>query len=498
MHDPEMNLVDTLLRAIIRQDADAMILHVGDPPYIMAPSGTVELSARPLTEQSLSGLVTQLLPPQELRTLNELGTVEHALEPDTPDGERFIVVATRSGDDVWVELRRQRRIAPAKVVQLTRSPVREQPPPVVTPPGGSLERLLKIAAARGASALYVTPEAPPLIRVDGEMVGIDGEDPLDLAAVESFLFELAPPPQRDKVRRGNTTQWLTELPEVGRVRCTTFHDTRGPGAVFQMISPRAIPAEQLGLSREIVALADAPDGFVLVTGPRASGKSTLVAAFVEMINRRRAVHVITIEPQLKVVHENRRAFVSQREVGGGPADVLAAFDAALREDPDVIVLEELRTPELAAAAIAAADAGRLVLATATAPGATAAIDRLLDRFPAERRREVQAMLSSALRAVVGQTLVRRKRGGRVAARELLLSTPAVASLIAEGKTFQLARAIESGQHHGMLPLNEALAALVRKGVVEPHEAYRSAYDRDGLVSRLQRDGVDTSNIQLLA
>jgi twitching motility protein PilT len=282
---------------------------------------------------------------------------------------------------------------------------------------------------------------------------------------------------------------------VGRVRCLAFTDQRGPGGIFRMIPGKAVSAEQLGLSKEIQALCNEPEGLVLVTGPRASGKSTLLSAFVDVINRTRSEHVISLESQVKVVHESRSAVVSQREVRGGPEDLLATLRAALRESPDVIVIEDLRSPDVIAEAVEAAASGYLVIAGIAAHTAPDAVAKLLEQTPAERRPQLQAALAETLRGVVAQVLLRKSGGGRVAARELLLGSPAVASIIAEGRLAQLSLAMESGRRQGMVPLTDALVGFIRSGAVDVREAWRRASDRAGLLKQLKREGIDTSFVE---
>jgi twitching motility protein PilT len=359
-----------------------------------------------------------------------------------------------------------------------------------------VDRILRLAAARGASTVYVVAQSQPMIRVDGEISALDGEPALGASEVERLVMELAPAPARDAAQHGG--EWMADVPGVGRVRCVTFRDHRGPGVIFRMIPPQAISADQLGLPSAVQALCAQPDGLVLVAGPRASGKSTLLTAFVDLINRTRSDHVITIEPQIGFVHESRRSFISQREVRGDGDAAAAATRSALREDPDVLVIEDLRTTDTVSLALEAAESGRLVFASLAAPTTVAAIDRFLELTPADRRGRVQASLAGTLRGVVAQVLLRKIRGGRVAAREVLLNTPAVAGLILDGKTFQLPVALESGRRHGMMPLAESLAAFVRDGTVQPAEAYRKAQDRDALIAFLKRDGIDTSFAERLA
>jgi twitching motility protein PilT len=360
--------------------------------------------------------------------------------------------------------------------------------------GGGIERLLRLAAARGASALYLTTQARPAVRVDGDIRLLEGEATLSSGDVEAAVLELAPEGARDK----ESAEWIRDLQDVGRVRITTFRDYRGPGALLRMISARATSAEQLGLVREIQALAMEPEGLVIVTGPRASGKSTLVSAYVDLINRQRNDYVITLEGQIRLVHESRGSLISQRELRGSAAEVVAAARAALRENPDVLIIEDLRSPDVLQVALDAAGSGLLVFASVTAASATAALERLVDLCPSEQRRTVRAALAEHLRGVVAQVLLRKAGGGRLAARELVLNTNAVAALVSDGQIAQLPRAIDSGRKLGMAPLNDALVAFVQSGAVDVREAYRKADDKVGLLGLLRREGIDTSFVERLA
>jgi twitching motility protein PilT len=267
--------------------------------------------------------------------------------------------------------------------------------------------------------------------------------------------------------------------------------------VFRIMPQRAATTEQLGVSREIQALASETEGLLIVTGPRLSGKRTLMSAFVDQMNRTRHVHIITIERDINILHERSGSMVSQRQVHGSET-MAAAVRNALREDPDVLVLEDVRTAELVELALDAAAGGRLVICGFPARSAAAAIDGIIDLAPLAERRRLQLSLAQNLRGVVAQVLLKKTGGGRLAARELLLNTPAVSGLLAEGKTSQLPLAIEGGRKHGMVPLNDALGGFAQSGAVDVREAYRCSVDRPGLLALLQRQGVDTSQLDRLA
>jgi twitching motility protein PilT len=389
---------------------------------------------------------------------------------------------------------------PAAVLPISRNPIRstEPPPqPVADPTMSGLDRLLRVSAARGASTLYLSTDAQPSVRVDGELQAIDGEPVLSARDVESLLLTLMPERSHEALRTGAATEWICEIESVGRVRCLSFRDHRGPGGVFRLMPTRSVSMEQLGLPQSAQALAIEPEGLVLVVGPRSSGKRTLLSAFVDQINKTRRDHVITIEREINIVHEAGSSFISQREVRGNDDDMLAAARAALREDPDVLVVEDLRTGPLMNVALEAAAAGRLVVGGFSAHTAADAVDRIIDLYAPEDHGQVQLALADCLRGIIVQVLLRKTGGGRVPAREVLLNTPAVSSVIAEGKTSQLAMAIEGGRRYGMMPINDALVGLVQSGVVEAREAYRRSTDRPGFLAGLKRSGIDTSFVERL-
>jgi twitching motility protein PilT len=583
-----MSFVSSLLQAIVRLDGEAVVLHVGEKPYIVTSTEQVDLATKGLTIEAATGILNQLLPIEPQNALDEFGAVQYQMPPirELP-GEHFTIVAARGGDDIWIEIRRRQvpdddriplelfapepgtaalarpsappavrpsrlippsppqatggvrrslpsavgkppaslpdaatpvtpirpaapvlsigstsgtsRGEPAPVLPLTRSPIRgDVPPSIGDQMISSLERMLRQAAARGASVLYLSSGAPPAIRIDGEVETLAGVSELDAKEVEALLLTLMPERDAEALRSGTATEWMCEIADLGRVRCMTFRDARGPGGVFRLMRPRGFSAKQLGLSREIQALAQEPEGLVLVAGRRSSGKRTLMAALIDVIGTSRHDHVITIESEINATHDRAGGFVSQREVRGGSAEMLAAARLALREDPDVLVLEEVRTPDLMNVALDAAARGHLVIGGFPASSAGGAIDRIIDLYPPELRGSVQSSLAQNLRGLVVQTLLKKIGGGRVAAREVLLNTSAVRGLLAEGKTSQLPLAIEGGRVHGMTPMNDALVGFVQNGVVDVREAYRRAADRPGFLTLLKRQGLDTSALERYA
>ena len=475
-----MSLVASLLTALVRADGDALVLHTGECPYVVAPTGQTELASRALTLEAATGVVAELLPADARQALNTVGAVQHDLRPaDFAAGETFTVVAARGGDDIWVEIRRHRNSGAA--------PSSKQPYQTA-----GLDRLLRIAAERGASTVYLTSQARPCIRVEGEIRAIEGEGVLSEHEVRALIADMFPNVTSETGQAG--TECTRDLADVGRVRGITFTDHKGPGAIFRLVPERAISAEQLRLPQAIRDLCAERDGLIIVAGPRASGKSTLISAFVDIINRTRSDFVITLERRIDFVHVNRGSLISQRELRDDDASRVADMRAAIRERPDVLVIDDVSSPEIGLMALEAAHAGHLVLAGLLADTATDAVDRVIGRVPPHGRERIQAALAAALRGIVAQRLVRKARGGWVAAREVLFNTGAVTSLIADGSTSQLPLAIENGRADGMTGFSEVLAGFVCAGIVDAREAYRHAPDKPEFLSLLARSGVDTAAI----
>jgi twitching motility protein PilT len=350
--------------------------------------------------------------------------------------------------------------------------------------------VLRDGLERGASTVYAIGGSRPLMRIEGDITSSASLPVLQATDIDRFAYEFAP---RGEVAH-STSEWTTTVPGAGRVRCVSFEDATGRGLVFHLAA-NISSADELGLGREVQALCNEPDGLVIVAGGRASGKSTLLAAFVDRINRSRADHIITIESRVRTLHERRHSLISQREVDGDGLAIARAARAALREGPDVLVIDDARAPETIAVAIDAARAGRLVFASLPAPSTSAAIERLTDAFAVDRRPQVRALLSGALRAVVSQVLVHKAAGGRVAAREVLLSSPPSVQLILDGNYAQVPVAIESGRRLGMRTLTDSLVALVRDGIVAAAEAMDAAPDSRVLIAALRQEGMDVSEFE---
>ncbi len=344
-----------------------------------------------------------------------------------------------------------------------------------------MQKYLRIMMQLRASDLHITSGSEPMVRVDGEMRTLDGSTgPLRAEDVTDMMFASAPPDVRRIFEDNNDADFAYEIENYGRFRMNYFMDRKGPGFVARQIPFDVVSAEHLGLPSSVVDLCWLSKGLVLVTGPTGSGKSTTLASLVDFVNRNRADHIITIEDPIEFVHGNKRCLVNQRQVGIHTTSFGQALRAALREDPDVVVVGEMRDLETISIAIETAETGHLVFGTLHTTTAASTVDRIIDQFPAEEQGHIRSMLAESLRGVISQVLVKKSGGGRVAAYEVLLANAAASNLIREGKTFQLKSIMQTGRLAGMQTMNDHLFDLVKAGVVEPKDAYIKAYDKAGI------------------
>jgi twitching motility protein PilT len=355
-----------------------------------------------------------------------------------------------------------------------------------TADSSTLERLLRAMATEGASDLHLTGGQRPRWRIDGAMHEIADIPPLGEETVLELLGDTLEDRNREEFDATNDTDFALALPGVARFRVNLFRDLGGVGAVFRLIPTTILSLEQLGMPSVVADLCRLPKGLVLVTGPTGSGKSTTLAAMVDLINRGRQEHIITLEDPVEFVHQSQLSLVNQREVGSHTRSFAAAIRAALREDPDIILVGEMRDLETVSLALEAANTGHLVLGTLHTATAISTIERIVGLFPPEEQSRIQVTLADVMRGVIAQNLLKRIGGGRVAALEILVSSPAVSNLIREGKMHQIASSMQTGKAAGNRLLNDSLADLVSRGVVEADEALSKAVDKTELAKRLGR------------
>lgn len=348
-----------------------------------------------------------------------------------------------------------------------------------------IEILLEQVIKRKASDLHLQVGLPPMLRVDGALLPVPSAEPLDEEAVEALIFAILDEDQKLILLKDKEFDFSFAFGDLGRFRVNAFHERGNLAAALRLIPNEIMSIEQLGLPPVVNKFVNYPRGLVLVTGPTGSGKSTTLAALVHNINNERAAHIITIEDPIEFTHKSKKSVIVQREVHYDTYSFSAALRSSLREDPDVVLIGEMRDLETIAAAITIAETGHLVFATLHTNGAAQSIDRMIDVFPPHQQPQIRAQLSNILMAICSQRLVPGIGGGRLAAAEILVATPAVRNIIREGKTHQLEAVIQTGAEHGMQSMDKTLVNMIHNGAITYEEARMVAVDIDEL-DRLMR------------
>lgn len=336
-----------------------------------------------------------------------------------------------------------------------------------------ITELLAFSAKQGASDLHLSSGLPPMIRVDGDVRRIN-LPAMEHKQVHALIYDIMNDKQRKDYEEFLETDFSFEVPGVARFRVNAFNQNRGAAAVFRTIPSKVLSMEDLGLGEVFRKIADVPRGLVLVTGPTGSGKSTTLAAMMDYLNSTKYQHILTVEDPIEFVHESKKCLINQREVHRDTHGFNEALRSALREDPDIILVGELRDLETIRLALTAAETGHLVFGTLHTTSAAKTIDRVVDVFPAEEKSMVRSMLSESLQAVISQTLLKKIGGGRVAAHEIMLGTPAIRNLIREDKVAQMYSAIQTGGSIGMQTLDSCLKGLLAKGLISRDSAREKA------------------------
>ncbi len=353
-----------------------------------------------------------------------------------------------------------------------------------------MDELFRLLKEMEASDLHMSSNEKPMVRVHGLMKKLEQFERNTPERLKELLWQIAPQRNRDEWERDHDTDFAYEVEGVARFRCNFFQDRHGVGAVFRLIPSQVLTAQQLNLPQSVLDLCFLSKGLVVVTGPTGSGKSTTLAGIVDHVNKHRDDHIITIEDPVEFVHQNLRCLVNQREVHVNTNSFSRALRAALREDPDIVLVGEMRDLETVAIAIETAETGHLVFGTLHTTTAASTVDRIIDQFPADQQEQIRVMLSETLKAVIAQTLCRTTDGKRCAALEILLVDPACANLIREGKTYQLPSMMQIGKSRGCVTMNDSLFHFVKAGRVEPKEAYIKSVDKAGLLGLFEREGIN--------
>jgi twitching motility protein PilT len=456
-------------------------------------NGTVRpITREPLTDGQILGLLREIVSPE---AASQLGAAEPvAFVYRSPSGE--VRVEHKPGPAGAATLR---LVAPTGASPSPPSLPSQPSEPAPTARSAQdtaelrlfMDALFKVMVESGASDLHLRSGVPPMLRLHGELARQD-QPPITAERLEALLVSIMTAKELGEFREAGDTDWAYEVEGLARFRCNAGRDRHGPIAVFRVIPATVRSADEMGLSREVQNLCYLTKGLVVVTGPTGSGKSTTLASLVDLINRTRTDHIITIEDPIEFVHSSKKCLVTQRQVGLHTRSFKHALRAALREDPDIILVGEMRDLETVSIAIETAETGHLVFGTLHTTTAASTVDRIIDQFPPDRQSQVRVMLSESLRGVIAQTLCKKIGGGRVAAREILLTIPAVSNLIREGKTFQIPSIMQTNRKTGMVTLNDALVELVDAKLVEPKEAYMKSVEKSGMLAALKAKRHDVS------
>ncbi len=357
-----------------------------------------------------------------------------------------------------------------------------------------IDAFFKLMNDEGASDLHMVAEQQPLLRIRGDMERVKFKK-MGHEELRAMLYEICPEDKIKNFEESGDVDFGYEIPGLARYRCNFFRQKYGIGAVFREIPSEIQSCEQLGLPKVISRLAYLPKGLVLVTGPTGSGKSTTLAAIIDEANRNRKDHILTIEDPIEFVHRSQKCVINHREVGQHTKSFTAALRGALREDPDIIMVGEMRDLETIALAMEAAMTGHLVFGTLHTLNAMKTVDRVVEIFPANQQGQVRSTLSDALKAVVSQTLFKRKDvKGRCAALEVLVATPAVRNLIREAKTYQIASVMQTGKKYGMQTLDDAIMGFLEKGMISADDAYSNSVEKSKFLKFLKRPPSDFTEV----
>jgi twitching motility protein PilT len=521
--------IDPFVDVLLRERGDQLYLLPDEPVTMVKDGKPRKVSRQPLTDQHIYALLVEVAPSESANHIDQMAETEFEYVADrgmvrvriVPDMGRLTAMVapvdraadTGAGAPAPAAQRTSGAVAGGPAPAAQRAPAVAGPPaPAPAPPSPSaiaaappaglpvdfaapqytaaeraLGELLKALVSSGSSDLHLRVGEPPVFRTHGEMKR-QSTPPLSTQQLELMVLAIMPERNRGEWKETGDTDFAYEISGLARFRVNAARDRKGPIAVFRVIPAKVVTAEQLAISKEVQQLCYLTKGLVLVTGPTGSGKSTTLCALIDLINRTRTDHIITIEDPIEFVHENKKCVITQRQVGVHTDSFKRALRSALREDPDIVLVGEMRDLETIAIAIETAETGHLVFGTLHTTTAASTVDRIIDQFPADRQSQIRVMLSESLKGVIAQTLCKKLGGGRVAAREILLTTPAISNLIREGKTFQIPSIIQTSKQLGMLTLNDALLELVEKKEISGDEAYMKSVEKAGLAASLKAKG----------
>ena len=530
-----MAQLDKLLSAMTSNHASALVLTDGDVVKLEIGGQLRPLTKTPLSAAQILAVLQEIADPHSLAAIDAGQPVE--ILRATTDGA-FVVKGQPAAEGKWrvvVSINKQhptsspenpapdasprsRPVTPSAAAVVA-APTAPAPAPAAAAPvpqafvstatagpdmeaihpfegsreaQATIDALMAIMIKEGASDLHLRVGEPALLRLHGEMERLPNQPVLDHPTLSAMLKSIMPERNRIEYAANNDTDFAYEIEGLARFRANAAKDRNGAAAVFRQIPAKVYSVEDMNVTEEVQRLCFLTKGLVLVTGPTGSGKSTTLCALIDLVNRERTDHVITIEDPIEFVHPNKKCIMTQRQVGVHTKSFKSALRAALREDPDIVLVGEMRDLETVSIAIETAETGHLVFGTLHTTTAAGTVDRIIDQFPADRQEQIRVMLAESLKGVISQTLCKKIGGGRVAAREILLSMPSITNLIREGKTFQIPSVIQTSRKIGMCTLNDALMVYVEAGQVEPKEAYMKCIDKIGLVMQMKKAGIDVS------
>jgi len=508
-----MESINNLLGVLTQQNGKELSFQTGQQIRLITDAGAFDVSPSPLSQPQIGALISPIMPDDVRRSLQMQPQVEFDYQCGGVGSFRVRVARTASGLAASFRPAGATESMPRNSAPLPKPPVETAQRPAPAPPQSQprvsaplntpstqaksagtakMDALFRKMCEMGASDLHLSVSRPPMLRKDGQMVVMDeSQAVLTSEDAKGLLQSIMPEKNREEFERRHDTDFAYEILGLARFRANVFMDRKGMGGVFRIIPTDILTAEKLNISSHILKLCGLNKGLVLVTGPTGSGKSTTLCALIDYINRTRSDHIITIEDPIEFVHENKKCLINQREVHNHTDSFKDALRAALREDPDIVLVGEMRDLETVAIAIETAETGHLVFGTLHTTTAASTVDRIIDQFPADRQMQIRMMLSESLRGVISQTLLKKIGGGRVAALEVLIINNAISNLIREGKTFQIPSAMQTGRGLGNVTLNDALIELVTKKIVTPEEAYSKAVEKTGFESLLKRNNIDT-------
>jgi len=488
-----MAQLDKLIERL--QPSQEIILESGKTPMLSSDGSMKAMLNQQLSTQQIVPLLQEIAPVNAKVTLGQRKSTrfEYSLGDKT-----VVVLFSPQGDQATAKIAIPGYEEDLVGISAAKSTAESVPVPAAVPrtaaSGGEPEinALLRKMFQMGASDLHLTSSHKPLVRIHGDMRELTEEPVLPADRIKALVSAILPSHNAAQFQETHDTDFAHEIAGLARFRVNVFLDRLGTGAVFRQIPMEIVTAEQLGLTKEVLDLCFLSKGLVLVTGPTGSGKSTTLCALVDYINRQRKDHIITIEDPIEFVHSKKNCLINQREVHVHTRSFSNALRAALREDPDIVLVGEMRDLETIAIAVETAETGHLVFGTLHTTTAASTVDRIIDQFPADRQSQIRTMLASSLKGVLAQTLCKKIGGGRVAAMEVLFVNSAIANLIREGKIYQIPSVMQTAKGQGMMLLNESLLKLVAEKQVAPEEAYRKAIDKQGFAAMLKQKGLSVN------